>query len=72
VRVRDGQALSRSLAARATHREGYLRLLLKAVERENPSGDLYLITDGLSSHESPPIREWSEKHPRVEQVFIPL
>jgi hypothetical protein len=25
-----------------------------------------------SSHESPPIREWLEKHPRVKQVFIPV
>ena len=49
---------------------GYLRLL-EAVAQANPSGDLYLITDNLSSHKSPPIREWLENHPRVEQVFIP-
>jgi hypothetical protein len=49
---------------------GYLRLL-EAVAQANPSGDLYLITDNLSSHKSPPIREWLKNHPRVEQVFIP-
>jgi hypothetical protein len=69
LRVRDGKALT--LTHRSRNTEGYLRLL-KAVERENPSGTLYLITDNLSSHKSPPIREWLEKHPRVEQVFIPV
>jgi transposase InsO family protein len=67
--VRDGRVLT--LTGRSRNTKGYLRLL-KAVEQANPSGDLYLITDNLSSHKSPPIREWLEKHPRVEQVFIPV
>jgi hypothetical protein len=46
--------------------------LLEAVAQANPTGDLYLISDNLSSHKSPPIREWLENHPRVEQVFIPV
>jgi hypothetical protein len=62
--VRDGQALT--LTGRSRNTEGYVLRLLKAVERENPSGALYLITDNLSSHKSSPIREWLEKHPRVE------
>jgi hypothetical protein len=33
-------------------------------------GDLYLVSDDLSSHKSPPIREWLENHARVKQVFI--
>jgi DDE superfamily endonuclease len=69
LRVRDGKALT--LTHRSRNTEGYLRLL-KAVERENPSGELFLITDNLSSHKSPPIKEWLEKHPRIEQVFIPV
>jgi hypothetical protein len=69
LRVRDGDALTLTHCSRNT--EGYLRLL-QAVERANPSGKLYLITDNLSSHKSPPIREWLEKHPRLEQVFIPV
>ncbi len=40
--------------------------------KANPASDLYLIIDNLSSHKSPPIREWLEKHPRVKQVFIPV
>jgi hypothetical protein len=63
LQVRDGQALT--LTGRSRNTEGYLRLL-QAVERENPRGELYLITDNLSSHKSLPIREWLEKHPRVE------
>jgi hypothetical protein len=69
LRVCDGEALT--LTHRSRNTEGYLRLL-QAVERANPSGDLYLITDNLSSHKSPPIREWLDKHPRLEQVFIPV
>ena len=68
LRVRDGQVLTRNAPSRNT--EGYLRLL-EEVEKANPSGDLYLITDNLASHKSPPIRKWLERHPRVEQVFIP-
>jgi DDE superfamily endonuclease len=68
LRVRDGKALT--LTAPSNNTKGYLRLL-EAVAQANPSGDLYLITDNLSSHKSSPIREWLENHPRVEQVFIP-
>jgi hypothetical protein len=69
LRVRDGKALTLTASSRNT--KGYLRLL-EAVAEANPSGDLYLITDNLSSHKSPPVREWLEDHPRVKQVFIPV
>lgn len=68
LRVKDGKALTFTAPSRNT--EGYLRLL-KAVENENPTGNIYLITDNLASHKSPPIGQWLETHPRVEQVFIP-
>jgi hypothetical protein len=45
---------------------------LPAVAEVNPAGDLYLITDNLSSHKSPPIRRCLEKHPRVKQISIPV
>ena len=51
LRVHDGQALTLSGPSRNT--KGYLRLL-QAVEKANPTGDLYLITDNLASHKSPP------------------
>jgi DDE superfamily endonuclease len=67
--VRDGLALTLSAPSRNT--KGYLRLL-EAVAQANPTDDLYLITDNLSSHKSPPIREWLENLPRVKQIFIPV
>ena len=68
LRVEDGQALTLTGPSRNT--KGYLRLL-QAVEEANPAGEIYLITDNLASHKSPPIQEWLAAHPRVEQVFIP-
>jgi len=68
LRVRDGQEVTLTAPSRNT--AGYLRLL-QAVEEDNPAGELYLITDNLSSHKSPPIQEWLAAHPRVHQVFIP-
>jgi DDE superfamily endonuclease len=50
---------------------GYLQLL-EAVAQANLIGELYLITDNLSSHKSSSIREWLENNPRVKQVFRPV
>jgi DDE superfamily endonuclease len=69
LRVCDGQVLTQTAPARNT--AGYLGLL-DALDRDNPAGDLYLITDHLSSHTSGPIRDWLAAHPRVRQVFIPV
>lgn len=68
LRERDGQAIT--LTTRSRNTAGY-RQLLDAVDAANLDGDLYLITDNLSSHKSPPIGEWLAAHPRVRQVFIP-
>jgi hypothetical protein len=68
LRECDGQAIT--LTTRARNTAGY-RQLLDAVVAATPEGDLYLITDNLSSHKSPPIEEWLAAHPRVQQVFIP-
>jgi len=69
LRERDGQAVT--LTTRSRNTAGYLRLL-DAVDAANPDGDLYLITDNLSSHKSPPVAAWLAAHPRVRQVFIPV
>jgi DDE superfamily endonuclease len=68
LRVRDGTELTLTAPSRNT--QGYLQLL-NAIESANPDGDLYLITDNLSSHTSAPVRAWLADHPRVHQVFIP-
>jgi transposase len=69
LRVRDGQTLTQTTASRNT--AGYLELL-QAIDRANPTGELYLIADNLSSHLSGPIRDWLVEHPRFHQVFIPV
>ena len=68
LRVRDGQALTFTAPARNT--AGYQQLLV-ALDEANPLGDLYVISDNLSSHKSPPIQEWLSAHPRVHPVYIP-
>jgi DDE superfamily endonuclease len=68
LRVRDGHEVT--LTARSRNTVGYVRLL-DAVDQANPCGHLYLISDNLSSHKSPPVQEWLDAHPRVHHVFIP-
>lgn len=68
LRVRDGQALTLTAPSRNT--AGYLQLLT-ALDAANPTGNLKLVMDNLSSHTSAPVREWLAAHPRVEQVPIP-
>jgi len=69
LRVRDGQAIT--LTTRSRNTAGYLQLL-EAIAAANPTGDLYLISDNLSSHKSPPIQAWLMENPRVRHVFIPV
>src|SRR5260370_31352809 len=68
LRLRDGQVRTRTAASRNT--AGYLDLL-QEIDQDNPVGDLYLITDNLSSHTSGPIQEWLAAPPRVSRGFIP-
>jgi len=69
LRVRDGQVIT--LTTRSRNTAGY-RQLREAIAAANPTGDLYLISDNLSSHKSPPIQEWLAANPRVRHVFIPV
>jgi transposase len=69
LRVRDGQALT--LTTRSRNTAGYLGLL-EAIAVANPTGDLYLVSDNLSSPKSPPIQDWLTKHPRVRHLCIPV
>ncbi len=69
LRVCDGQAIT--LTTRSRNTAGYLQLL-EAIAAANPTGDLSLISDNLSSHKSPPIQAWLADNPRVQHVFIPV
>lgn len=69
VRVRDGQAVTLTASSRNSL---YYQRFLDLVEQVNPTGDIYVITDNLSSHDSKSTREWLIDHPRIKHVFIPV
>jgi len=66
--VRDGKELTRCAASRNS--KGYIALL-SDIEADNPTGDIFIITDNLSSHSSLETRTWLEGHPRIQHIFIP-
>jgi DDE superfamily endonuclease len=68
LRVRDGKELTRCAASRNS--KGYIALLAD-LEADNPTGDIYIITDNLSSHNGLETRTWLDGHPRLQHVFIP-
>ncbi len=68
LRVRDGQELTRCAPSRNS--KGYIALLAD-VDAANPTGDIYVITDNLSSHDSIETNTWLAEHPRFHHVFIP-
>jgi hypothetical protein len=68
LRVRDGEELTRCAASRNS--KGYIALLTD-FEADNPSGDLFIVSDNLSSHNSLETRTWLVDHPRLHHVFIP-
>ena len=68
LRVCDGKEITRCASSRNS--KNYIELL-KEIEADNPAGDIFLITDNLSSHNSLETRTWLVDHPRIQQVFIP-
>jgi transposase len=68
LRVKDGQAIT--LCAPSRNSRHYQRFLQKA-EDANPHGQIIVITDNLSSHNSKTTRAWLEDHPRIRHAFIP-
>nr|WP_236065245.1 hypothetical protein [Reticulibacter mediterranei] len=68
MRVRDGKELTRCATARNS--KNYIELL-KEIEADNPMGDIFIVTDNLSSHNSLETRTWLADHPRLQYVFIP-
>jgi transposase len=68
LRVEDGKSLT--FTSRSRNSKSYLRLLQK-IEHAIPQGLIYLIADNLKTHKSALVREWLQKHPRIEHAFIP-
>ncbi len=69
LRIRDG--IEVTLTAASRNSANYQRFL-HLVEQANPTGDIWVITDNLSSHDSRSTREWLLDHPRIHQAFIPV
>ena len=68
IAAADGQAVT--MCAPSRNSEYYQRFLQKA-EDANPDGQIVIITDNLSSHDSKSTRAWLEGHPRIRHAFIP-
>ena len=68
LRVRDGKELTQCAASRNS--TNYIARL-SDIEADTAKGDISIITDNLSSHNSAQTRTWLAEHPRLHQVFIP-
>jgi transposase len=68
LRVEDGNSLT--FTSRSRNSMNYIKLLNK-IERAIPKGIIHVIADNLKTHKSAMVREWLEKHPRIEHAFIP-
>ncbi|MFD3614600.1 transposase [Streptomyces sp. NPDC058676] len=69
LRVRDGHELTMTASSRNS---AFYQQFLQKVEAANPVGDIYVVTDNLSSHNSLSTRTWLQDHPRIRHVFIPV
>jgi len=69
LRVKDGQAVTMTAASRNS--VSYQKFLDR-VEKANPRGQIVIITDNLSSHNSVSTRDWLAGHRRIEHAFIPV
>ncbi|MGW1077984.1 IS630 family transposase [Streptomyces sp. NPDC002537] len=69
LRPADGQEITMTASSRnSVNYQKFLHLL----EDANPTGDIVIVTDNLSSHNSKATREWLEDHPRIRHAFIPV
>ncbi|MFI6794948.1 transposase [Streptosporangium canum] len=69
LRICDGIELT--FCAPSRDSDGWIGLL-QQIARADRRGALVVITDNLSSHSSWKVRQWSLRHPRIRQVFIPV
>ncbi|MGW0515399.1 transposase [Streptomyces olivaceoviridis] len=69
LRVRDGQEVTMAASSRNSV---FYQQFLQKIEAADPVGDIYVVTDNPSSHNSLSTRTWLEDHPRIRHVFIPV
>ncbi|MFJ9714304.1 transposase, partial [Streptomyces sp. NPDC101234] len=69
LRVRDGRQITMAASSRNSVS---CQQFLQRIEDANPTGELWSVTDNLSSHNSLSTRSWLEDHPRIHHAFIPV
>ena len=57
--------------ARARHTAVDFLAFVRRIERVYPEQELHVILDNVSSHKTPAIRAWLERHPRITFHFTP-
>jgi transposase len=57
--------------ARARHIGADFLAFLRRVERVYPDGELHVVLDNVSTHKTPDVRAWLERHPRITFHFTP-
>lgn len=57
--------------ARARHTGDDFLAFLRRLDRVYPEQELHVILDNVSSHKTPDIRSWLERHPRITFHFTP-
>jgi len=65
----DGKVIGQCLPR---HRSREFLRFLNTLERQTPAErDLHLIVDNSSTHKSPPVKRWLQRHPRFHLHFTP-
>jgi transposase len=56
---------------RARHTGADFLAFMKRVARAYPEGELHVVLDNVSTHTTPAVRAWLERHPRIRFHFTP-
>jgi len=57
--------------ARARHTGDDFLAFLRRIERVYPDQELHVVLDNVSTHKTPDVRAWLERHPRITFHFTP-
>jgi len=57
--------------ARARHTGADFLAFLRRIDRVYPDQELHVILDNVSTHKTPAVRAWLERHPRITFHFTP-
>ena len=57
--------------ARSRHTGADFLAFMRRVERAYPEGELHVVLDNVSTHKTPEVQAWLERHPRITFHFTP-